>query len=313
MKQLTISIFLVVLFVNALAQNNSDDFYANLYPNKTLNYRASTTPLTFCSLKKGDLKLNYTNEAQPNFKDYKSTRENRFPKSLVNGTLSYLTEMGNSSIRRVNLGYGVTDHIVVLADYHRLSRRWENYFIPAYEIKFITYESTAHAFSVGAVYHNTLPYSLSYEFGSNLTLGKGRYEFRETISFLLPDAISVLSYNSFVHNFVSSLSFGYKKWQVTAQVNMGYLKHYNLNYSSPAPITYEEIVKHFYAHQTDFYIDPALIVNINFRRLGLQAHIRLPYTFGESKISKPTPTIGIGLSYKILQNRQKTEGLVVQP
>ncbi|MDY0144232.1 MAG: hypothetical protein RBR97_20305 [Bacteroidales bacterium] len=31
------------------------------------------------------------------------------------------------------------------------------------------------------------------------------------------------------------------------------------------------------------------------------------YTFGESKISKPTPTICIGLSYKILKSKQEVE------
>ena len=307
MKQLAISVFLVALFVNALSQNDSEDFYASLYPNKTLNYRASTTPLTFCSFKKGELKLNYTKEAQPNFKDYKSSRENHFPKNLVNGTLSYLSVMGTSSIRRINFGYGITDKIVVLADYHLLSRQWESYYVPNNEFEFILYEGIAHAFSLGAVYHNTISSNLSYELGSNLTLGKGKYEFSESTSFQLPDAVSLLSYNSFVHNFVSSLSFGYKKWQLTTQVNTGYLRHYNVSYNPTAPKTYTYIVSEFNNRQTDFYIDPAIIVNYNFRRLGLQAHFRFPYAFGESKITKPATSMGIGVSYKILQSKVKEE------
>lgn len=304
MKKLAASIFLVALFLNVLAQDN----YESLFINKTLNYRASTTPLTFCSLKKGELKLNYTKEGQPNFKDYKSTRENHFPKNLVNGTRSYLSEMGTNSIRRVNFGYAITDHIVVLADYHMLYRRYGSYYVPnADYMHFISYKGTVHAFSVGAVYHNTISSNLSYELGSNLTLGKGKYEFEEPISYGIPDEISILCYNSFVHNFVSSLSFGYKKLQLTAQVNTGYLRHYNLSYNPTAPKTYTYIVSEFNNHQTDFYIDPALIVNCNFHRLGLQAHFRFPYALGESKITKPFTSMGIGVSYKILQSKVKGE------
>jgi hypothetical protein len=107
----------------------------------------------------------------------------------------------------------------------------------------------------------------------------------------------------FTQNIVASLSYRYKKLQLTAQLNTGYIRYYDIDYAPVLPGTYTHIVTPFLNHQTDYYIDPAIIINFNFRRFGWQLHTGFPYAFGESKISKPVFSIGLGMSFKILRGK----------
>ncbi|MDY0202307.1 MAG: hypothetical protein RBR40_15105 [Tenuifilaceae bacterium] len=274
-----------------------------------LNYKTIAVPYTSCFTQKGDLKINLL-------------RQTYFPDNgwTKGAPLGYRTEVAFVLLfdnyllvadNRVNVFYGLTEHLNLSASF--LASRRSEVFVVSSSGSNIPYKGRSNAFDIGAAYHKKLWSHFEFEVGTSLMLGKGSFNFEESISYEFQHEKSYLHYNTFNHNIVAGISFRHNKLQLTAQVNTGYLRHYGISYDPLLPYVYEHIGQHFYAHQTDFYIDPALIVNINFRRLGLQAHLGYPYTFGESKISKPTPSIGIGLSYKILQNRQKTEGLVVQP
>ncbi|MDD4673228.1 MAG: hypothetical protein PHI03_09870 [Bacteroidales bacterium] len=272
-----------------------------------LNYKTIAVPYTSCFAQKGDLKINLLRQTY--YPDIQRPQNislaNRIAGTFVLLFGNYLGVADN----RVNVTYGLTDYLNLSTSF--LASRRNEIFVVSGSGSNILYKGRSNAFDIGAAYHkDILPY-LQWEVGSSITLGTGCFRYEEYIWIQVPDNyyLSVLythlRYTTFNHNLMLGISLKHKKLQVTAQLNTGYLRHYNINYNPIYPHVYEHIGQHFYAHQTDVYIDPALIVNINFRRLGLQTHLGYPYTFGESKISKPTPSIGIGLSYKILKSKQE--------
>jgi hypothetical protein len=165
------------------------------------------------------------------------------------------------------------------------------------------YIGERQALKFSGFYHNRVAENLEYEVGTSLLFGNGKFEFPESLPNMYPPELSYLTYKMFTQNFVGSLSYRYKKLQLTAQLNTGYVRYYDIDYAPVLPGTYQYIVTPFLSHQTDYYIDPALIVNFNFRRFGWQLHTGFPYAFGESKISKPVFSIGLGVSFKILRGK----------
>lgn len=275
--------------------------YAQAQHINYLNYRAMAVPYTSCFAQKGDLKINLLRQTY--FPDNGWTKGSSFRYR----TKTAFTGLFENNLlvydNHINLSYGLTNQINLSASF--LYSKRSEIFIPSSVEGSIPYRGTTNAFNLGAAYHNKLSAYFEFEVGTSLTLGKGNFRYEESISYEFQHEMSYLRYHTFNHNLVAGLSFRYKKLQLTAQVNTGYFRHYGISYNPVLPYAYEEIVRHFYDHQTDYYIDPALIVNINFRRLGLQTHLGYPYVAGESKISKPTPSIGIGLSYKILKSKQE--------
>ncbi|MFA5648189.1 MAG: hypothetical protein WC951_07740, partial [Bacteroidales bacterium] len=274
------------------------------YAQHYLNYRTAYSPSTSCFTPQGELKLSLIRQLYwPDMgwaKEYDAGYRARA--TLEQVWRNYLVINDN----RIELSYAYSDNVCLHSSYFH-TMRYQIFNVQGNDN--ITFDGNTNAFDLGATYHKDILPNLQWEAGSSIMLGGGHFIYKEVFwSSQYTVLNSHLRYTTFNQNFLLGISFKHKKLQFTTQLNTGYLRHYNIEYDPIYPYAYEHIGLHFYAHQTDYYIDPVLIVNINFRRLGLQGHLGYPYTFGESKISKPTPSIGIGLSYKILQNRQKTEG-----
>ncbi|NHB69261.1 hypothetical protein [Perlabentimonas gracilis] len=270
------------------------------YAQHYLNYRTTYTPITSCFAPQGELKLSLTRQLYWPDMGWAGVYNAgyRARATLEQVWRNYLLVNDN----RVNVSYAYSDNISLHSCYFHTIRY--NIFNVEGANDNITFDGNTNAFNLGATYHKDLLPFLQWEAGSSIMFGSGHFIYKE---YLLPDNYTLtkshLRYTTFNHNFLLGISYKHKKLQVTAQLNMGYLRHYNIEYDPIYPFSYEHIGQHFYAHQADYYIDPALLVNINFSRIGFQLHGGLPISFGESKINRAMPTVGIGLSYKLIKSK----------
>jgi hypothetical protein len=287
MKRTICLLAILLLFLSVNAQYSRE-----------LNFRNIIVPHTNCFAQKGDLKLILTRQAFfPSVSYVQGSFSDKFEPWVVN----MFGNFGISNERRIALSYAMNSNIVFGVNYLRLVRR-DGTFIILNDWNINFYEDT-YSFDFSGAYHNALANNFEYEVGTSLMFGTGGFTFWEVISYDLMNEDSNLDYSTFNHNFLGSISYRYKKLQLTAQLNTGYVRYYNTSYSPVLPGAYANIVSKFYSHQTDYYIDPAFIININFRRFGMQVHFSRPYAFGENKITKVITNLGLGVSYKILRGK----------
>ena len=273
--------------------------------NRYLNYRTTFTPTTSAPANKGALSISFQPQAY-------------FPRTIdrhnegIFGDEHYLyfeSEYDCSekfiflledamSINDycLNISYALSNSLSVGLNYAYSERLFNHYRVP--NQLGIEFEGISQAFGASAAFRNNITEKIHYEVGSSLMLGFGNYIYEENI--FRSTAISILDYNTFTHNFKGALSYKLKKMAFMAQLNTGYFRHFNIS-SYESPLVKEHILKNFWQTRTDFYLDPAIVVSLNLRRFAWHAHLGFPLAFGESKISQPVPTIGIGLSYTILQ------------
>lgn len=272
------------------------------YAQHYLNYRTTYTPITSCFATQGELKLSLLRQLYWPDMGWARVYDagNRAAATLVHIWGNYLMDNDN----RIKVSYAYTDNISFNSSYFR-TMRYE-IFVPEGAGENIRFDGNTHAFDLGATYHKDILPTLQWEAGSSIMLGGGHFIYQETFwTSQLTMLSSHLRYTTFNHNFLLGISYKHKRLQVTAQLNTGYLRHYNIEYDPIYPYAYKHIGQYFYAHQTDYYLDPALLVNINFSRIGFQLHGGLPVSFGERKLSKPMPTLGIGISYKFFMKAER--------
>ena len=268
-----------------------------------LNYRAAAAPQTSCFASKGELRLSLLRQTYVPDIGWTSGEDfgYRAKVALTSQLENYLLVSDN----QLNISYSLTNNISLSGSYLHSTR--SELFVVEGGGSNIPYRGKTNAIHLGGAYRGRITPNLQWELGTSVTMGGGKFNFEEQISFELQHEKSYLSYNTFTHNLLGSISFSYHKLQLTTQLNAGYLRHFKLRYTPVLPYAYENIVQQFYAHQTDFYVEPALIVSINFQRLGLHYHFAYPYVRGESRVSKPTPTLGLGLSYRIFKGHNGEE------
>lgn len=295
MKNIIVTLALIVIIAPSFAQVVN-------YTNSYLSYRMSTPPQTTCFMKKGDLVVvGLKNAHLPvlSNQSYYNLQE----KLEVFGNETF-RNFALVSDNRINATYSISNFFAVGLGYQK-SLRYSSFLISQTDEMPMTY-GLANTVDIMATYRNSLKHNLSYELGTNLILGKGGYGFKEPKHYYFNDMTyfywekSSLTYSFFSQNLLASVAYKHKRKIVTAQINAGYVRYYNAK-GMVMPHINSGIIQNFTNHQTDFYIDPAIILNINLSRFGLQLHTSYPYTFGESKISKPMPTVGCGVSYRISQ------------
>lgn len=265
-----------------------------------LNYRTPYTPLSGCFVPQGELKVSLLRQLQ--WPDMYWTRGEDFG---YRAEVLMVHLFGNWMLvadSRINLSYGLTDNILLHSGYLNTHRR--ELFAVVGSGDNISYDVDIHTFDLGGSYHAEMLPNLQWEAGSSVIFGWGHSVFEEiSPSGVFPSTFiySHIRYQTFTHNFMLGLSYRYKKIQLSAQLNGGYLWHHHISYDPVYPYAYEHIGKHFYDHQLDWYLDPHFMVNFNFNRFGLQVHTGYPYSFGERKLTKHMPTFGLGLQFKILK------------
>lgn len=291
-------IIIAALLVTCTTAATGNPF--SLSKNRNLNYRTPIVPQTHCFAPKGELKLYFSRQLYA-----PDTYWHRYYPfwERVGMTLSEFW-LNSAHDPSVALSYTPTSNIALSISYIK-AFRWDFFMLGTdiFNVEYDThFDGTTESLAVSGAYHNSIAKNWEYEVGTSLLFGKGNFVFTEELPGL-PLERSTLRYGMFTHNLKASLSYRYRKMQVTGQLNTGYVRYYNIDYSPVLPGTYEHIVSKFYNHQTDFYIDPALLVNFNFSRFGWQLHYSFPYALGESRISKPIFAIGIGVSFKILKGK----------
>ncbi len=266
--------------------------------NRNLYYRTPVVPQTFCFATKGELKLHFARQLY-----YPETDWHKDSPFLerVGITLSDMW-LGNAHDPNVTISYTPTSNFALSAGYIK-TFRWDYFFVGTnfWSLEYDThYHGETESLTVSGAYHNTLTDRWAYEVGTGLAWGSGSFEFTEELPGYIREK-STLKYQMLTHNFRGSLSYRYRKMQVTGQINTGYVRYFSINYGPVLPGTVEHVVNPFLEHQTDFYIDPALLVSFNFSRFGWHLHYSFPYAHGQSKLSKPVFNIGVGMSFKILK------------
>lgn len=262
-----------------------------------LNYRTPYTPLSGCFVPQGELKISLLRQLQ--WPDMYWTRGEDFGYRTEALMVHLFGNWGMVADSRINLSYGLTDNILLHSGFlHTL--RWELFSTDGPQNSLVT-EGYTYAFDLGGSYHAEILPNLQWEAGSSVMFGWGHWMFKEETEPFPAYLYSHIRYQTFNHNFMLGLSYRYKKIQLSAQLNGGYLWHHHINYDPVYPYAYEHIGKHFYDHQLDWYLDPHFMVNFNFNRFGLQLHTGYPYSFGERKLTKHMPTFGLGLQFKILK------------
>lgn len=273
--------------------------------NRYLNYRTTFTPTTSTPANKGALSISFQPQAYfPRTIDRHNAGiwedeiyqgyEREYDRSEK---FIYLLEdalLINDYC--LNISYALSNSLSVGLNYAYSERLFNHYRVP--NQLGIVFEGITQAIGASGTFRNTITEKIHYEVGSSLMLGFGNFIYEETI--FQSSAISTLDYNTFTHNFKGALSYKLKKMAFMAQLNTGYFRHFNIS-SYESPLVKEHILKNFWQTRTDFYLDPAIVVSLNLTRFAWHAHLGFPLAFGESRISQPIPTIGIGLSYTILQ------------
>ncbi|MFA5648870.1 MAG: hypothetical protein WC951_11250 [Bacteroidales bacterium] len=273
--------------------------------NRYLNYRTIFTPTTSTPANKGALSISFQPQAyfprtidrhnqgvfgDEHYQYYE--REYDLSEKFI-----YLLEDALSiNDYCLNISYALSNSLSVGLNYAYSERLFNHYRVP--NQLGIEFEGISQAFGASATFRNTITEKIHYEVGSSLMLGLGDFIYEETN--FQSNAFSILDYNTFTHNFKGALTYKLKKIAFMAQLNTGYFRHFNIS-SYESPLVKEYILKNFWQTRTDFYLDPAIVVSLNLTRFAWHAHLGFPLAFGESRISQPIPTIGIGLSYTILQ------------
>lgn len=266
--------------------------------NRNLYYRTPVVPQTFCFAPQGELKLHFSRQLYaPETQWHKY-----YPFWERVGII--LREYWGGNAHDVNLGasYSPFNNLGLSASYVK-SFRWDSYIVATdfFNRQYDTrYHGETESLTVSGAFHNTLTDRWAYEVGTGLAWGSGSFEFTEELPGYIREK-STLKYQMLTHNFRGSLSYRYRKMQVTGQINTGYVRYFSINYGPVLPGTVEYVINPFLEHQTDFYIDPALLVSFNFSRFGWHLHYSFPYAHGQSKLSKPVFNIGVGMSFKILK------------
>jgi hypothetical protein len=297
MKKIILAFIATLIVSQIIAQNLN-------YVNRHLNFKTVIAPQTSCFLEKGDIKLAFIkNTYLPNSdgSNFYNTQE-KLEVLTVRTFGNYLLITDN----RLHLSYAVSNKFSLGFGYAH-SKRFTKFQFQESE-EFPLTEGKSNSFELSGAYRKKIGKSFEYEIGTGLMLGKGKYKFQEPRHYILNDwnyfywELSNINYSMFAQNFVVSAAHKRKKTIITAQLNAGYVRYFEIK-SEVMPYVHNEVMENFMSHQTDFYIDPAIIINFNIKRFGIQTHLSYPYAFGESKISKSAPTIGLGFSYKIIKSK----------
>lgn len=289
--------FLLATLLLAIVTKAQETNYS-LGDNRNLYYRTPVVPQTFCFATKGELKLHFSRQLYA-----PETQWHKYYPFWERAGIT-LADMwlGNAHDPNVTLSYTPTSNLALSAGYIK-SFRFDFFQVGTtiMDMEFDThYDGETESLTVSGAYHNTLSDRWAYEAGTGLAWGNGSFEFTEELPGYITEK-STLKYHMLTHNFRGSLSYRYRKMQVTGQINTGYVRYFNINYGPLLPGTVEYVINPFLEHQTDFYIDPALLVSFNFSRFGWHLHYSFPYAHGQSKLSKPVFNIGVGMSFKILK------------
>ncbi|MFO7827988.1 MAG: hypothetical protein R6V23_05165 [Bacteroidales bacterium] len=281
-------LLLLLLLLNILLSVQSQD-------NSYLNYRVIIPSYTNCYAQKGDLKIAYQRQNySPDMRDYSI-----YKSWLLEYAGYFISNFIVDTQNRFLLTYSINDRITIGAGFVNLYRIGEYFKL---EEDDIFYRSVVNSYELSVSYHKSIIPSLEYSFGTGLLAGAGYFSYRKGYN---DETEEQLDYSTFNHNFSGSISYRFKKLRMGLMVNTGYLYHFNTNPSSLNTYYYENMVYNFNKHKTDFYIDPAFLIGIQGKRIGILGNIAYPYSFGESKISRPTLMMGIGLSVKILSGKKR--------
>jgi len=222
MRKYTMAIAMLFAYVNIAL---------GLGDNRNFSYRTPIIPQTFCFAKKGDLKLFFSWQMYaPETKWHKA-----YPFwERVGITLGDLIISGGNNFTAT---YSPTKSWAFGAGCTHID--WMDFYTVGTDIFNVEYSTQyigeRQALKFSGFYHNRVAENLEYEVGTSLLFGNGKFEFPESLPNMYPPELSYLTYKMFTQNFVGSLSYRYKKLQLTAQLNTGYVRYYDIDYAPVLP------------------------------------------------------------------------------
>jgi len=281
-------LLLLILLLNISLSVQSQD-------NSYLNYRVIIPSYTNCFAQEGELKIAYQRQNySPGMRDYSV-----YKSWLLEYAGYFFSNFIVDSQNRFLLTYSMNDNITIGAGFVNLYRIGEKFKL---EERDIFYRGVVNSYELSVSYHKSITHSLEYAFGTGLLAGAGYISYQKGFD---DETEEQLDYSTFNHNFSGSIAYRFKKLRLSLMVNTGYIYHFNTNPSSLNTYYYENMVYNFDEHRTDLYIDPAFLIGIQGKRIGIHGNIAYPYAFGESNISRPILMMGIGLTLKILRAKTK--------
>lgn len=303
MKRITILIITLAVYTAATAQET----------NRYFNFRPSLLPTTYVFSEQGNLRVEASRQAYLGDPDvYDDSTYNDFSfydKTSVIFWDSWLIKTGN----RVGVAYTLSNNLTVGAAFLISSKNSVFNFAPYEPItesdmitSNISFEAETKTLELSGTYHGTFTTNLAYEARLGLIFGKGEQIYKHT--YMIP-ALNYngilnlcddhLNYGIFSNNFAGSIAYRYHKLQLALQINTGYVCYFNIKGEIVSPPVYNQIIPLIEDHKLDFYLDPALMIGLEFKHVGIHVQSGIPWSVREGKTIKQRPTLGFGLSLNL--------------
>ena len=177
----------------------------------------------------------------------------------------------------------------------------------------IQYDINIDMLELSGSYHRLVGEWWAWEGRTTLSLGWGHHIYLRTFNYGEPAEVSPyfrgadqndeLRYNLFNHSLEGAVSVftKRKRLQLTLLVNAGYTVYFNARGLIIQQQVYEQLASVLNRRRATLYMDPALVLNLNCRRVfSFQAHVGFPMGIGERELRTFVPTIGLGMSFRIL-------------
>lgn len=224
---------------------------------------------------------------------------------------------------RIGISYTPWEHITIGAAYIGTRRYDLKHLEPSpttitsHDIDNIAFSNSMDMLGLSATYHRQAGEWWAWEARTSLSLGRGRHTYFDSFVYpakgynprLMNDPRATalhndeLRYNLFNHSLEGAVSVftKRKRLQLTLLVNAGYTLYFNARGLIIQQQVYEQLASVLNRRRATLYMDPALVLNINCHRMfSLQTHVGFPMGLGESELRTFVPTIGLGMSFRIL-------------
>lgn len=313
---LCVLIFSIINIYKLQAQENNYYF----------NFRPSIVPSTSAFLTKGNLRIEgarqfYLGIYEPRqFEEDTPLEKLEKFDALIGG--QWLFVNGN----KIGISYTMLDNITVGLAF-LASRKFDGFFLQEEKLNnkleytplATLYQANTNSLEISGSYHGNFNQYFTYEGRMALIFGRGTHKYWDT--FHIPNPLTddiyneeewvddELRYGLFDHNFTGSIGFKFHQLNISLQVNAGYVSYFNLKAKDGiiyGKAVYNQMISMINDHRTEFYVDPAAIIGLNFKRWGIQITSALPWALHESKYIIEKPTFGIELTINILKGQEKT-------